>query len=373
MTDEPIAAYRALLATGALRPDPAQELAVEKLQLLHRRLRHHQPGDRGWRHRLGLAKPAPPPLGLYIFGGVGRGKTMVMDLFHDAAPTESVRRTHFHRFMVDVHGRIHAWRQQMRARRNGRAADPIPPLADALSAEAWLLCFDEFEVRDVADALIMSRLFAALFDRGVVVVATSNRAPDELYQGGLQRDRFLPFIALLKERLDILALEGGHDYRLDGLRDMAVYFTPLNGDSAAALEQCFARLVGHAEAIEESLTVQGRTMTVPVAHGGIARFSFNELCGAALGAADYLAIAARYHTVFLEQIPRMAPEQRNEARRFATLIDVLYEQGVKLLCSADGPPEALYPHGTGAFEFQRTVSRLIEMQTSTYLGQERAA
>lgn len=381
MSEGPINAYRARVAAGELRADPAQELAVEKLQALHRKLAHYRPrgakggangGAKGWRRRIGLDKPAAPLGGLYFFGGVGRGKTMLMDLFYRDAPAEKKRRTHFHAFMLDVHKRIHLWRNEGLAHEMRIAADPIPPLAEAIAETSWLLCFDEFEVLDVADAMILSRLFTALFDAGVVVVATSNRPPDDLYLDGLNRARFLPFIELLKERLDVLQLDGGTDYRLMAFKGMEVYFDPLDAASETALDAAFAKLHGEADALPETLTVNGRALEVPLANQGIARFSFAGLCEQPLGAADYLAIADRFHTVILAGVPIMTPEQRNEAKRFATLIDILYDHNVKLVCSAAAPPDGLYQHGTGTFEFRRTASRLIEMQSDAYLSHAHA-
>lgn len=378
MVDGPIAAYRELIADETMRPDPYQELAAEKLQSLFNRIRHYDPPipqvvEPKWHQRLwgrNKAQPLESPPGLYLFGGVGRGKTVMMDLFYRTVVTERKRRAHFHAFMVDVHQRIHKWRQIGREHDVRIGADPIPPLARDLAAQAWLLCFDEFEVVDVADAMIMSRLFSALFDHGVVVLATSNRPPDDLYLDGLQRELFLPFIGLLKTKLDVLQIDAGHDYRLEGMRNMKVYFTPLGAESEHALEQAYLRLAGEAEPVEEELKVQGRVLKVPRSNQGIAQFTFDALCGQPLGAADYLAIASHYHTVMIADLPRMAPEQRNEAKRFATLVDILYEHNVKLLCTADAPPEELYVHGTYAFEFKRTVSRLMEMQRADYLGHE---
>ena len=373
MTDGPAAGYRALLRDGTLESDPAQRRAAEALERLYRRLREDPSGAGapGWRRRLGLAPaPAPPPRNLWLHGGVGRGKTMLMDLFHThvaAAGGLAARRAHFHAFMTDTHARIHA------RRRRGRAgADPVPPLAAALAREARLLCFDEFEVRDVADAMILARLFGRLLDSGMVVVATSNRAPRELYPGGLQRDRLLPFIALVEARFDVLHLDGATDYRLRGLRRAPVYFTPLGPAAERALDETFARLAGGAQAVPETLHVAGRAVRVPAANGGIARFGFDDLCAVPLGAADYLAVAARFHTVLVAGVPAMAPEHRNEARRFANLVDILYDRNVKLIASAAAAPDALYPAGAGAFEFRRTASRLIEMQTPGYLSRPHA-
>jgi cell division protein ZapE len=291
---------------------------------------------------------------------------MVMDLFFDTAPVALKRRVHFHAFMLDVHERIHAWRKAGHTGGAGNGADPIPPVADALAGEAWLLCFDEFQVNDPADALILDRLFSALFERGVVVVATSNTAPGALYAGGLNRDRFTPFIALLVERLDVLELDAGVDYRRGLIEHMQVYFTPPG--AAVALDACFERLAGGHRAAPDRILLKGRKLDVPAAADGIARFAFADLCEKPLGAADYLAIAGLYHTVMLADIPALGPDKRNEAVRFATLIDALYEHKVNLVCSAAVAPDALYPKGDGAKAFKRTVSRLYEMQSDAYLA-----
>ena len=376
--DSPLAALRARRRTGALKPDPVQDLAAEKLNVLHQALRDyrplgHQGALAGWKARLGLARrQEDPPLGLYIYGPVGRGKSMLMDLFFDSAPVprEHKRRVHFHAFMIEVHQRLHAWRQ----RTKGEEADPIPKLAEEIAAETWLLCFDEFQVSNIADAAILGRLFASLFDDGVVVVATSNRPPDDLYLGGLQRELFLPFIALMKEKLDIIALEGAVDYRLLRLRGRPVYHQPLGEQASRALDEAFAALTEDGEdgtsgepAAPCSLTVQGRKLQVPLASRGVARFTFEELCARPLGAADYLALATHFHTLVLADIPRLDRDRHNEAVRFMTLIDALYEHKVNLICSAAVAPSELYTEGDFAFEFQRTVSRLIEMQCDAYL------
>jgi len=363
----PVAAYRALRRDGELAHDPVQELAAEKLQSLHNALRSYEPaaGRGGWKARLGLARRRQdPPQGLYLFGGVGRGKSMLMDLFHARAPVTAKRRVHFHAFMAEVHDRLHAWR----ARTKGAKADPLPELAADMAGEAWLLCFDEFHVVNVADAMILGRLFESLFDAGVVVVATSNFPPDRLYEGGLQRERFLPFIALLKERLDVLELDGGTDYRLARLRELPTVYTPLGAATRQALDEAFAALTEGAETTPSYLHVQGRRLPVPQAARGVARFSFAELCARPLGARDYLAIATQFHTVVLDGVPRMDESQRNEARRFMTLIDALYEHRCNLVLGAEAPPDALYAGGEGAFEFQRTVSRLMEMQAADYIA-----
>jgi cell division protein ZapE len=288
---------------------------------------------------------------------------MLMDLFFETAPVEKKRRVHFHEFMLEVHDRLHRHRQEAAAE-----GEDVAVLADAIAADATLLCFDEFQVTNIADAMLLGRLFAALFDLGVVVVATSNVAPDELYAGGLQRERFLPFIDLLKERLDILALDGLMDYRLARLQGMRVYHQPLDAAASAALDEAFAQLTDGAAGEPATLTVQGRRLAVPRAAKGVARFRFADLCERPLGAADYIAIATHFHTVVLAEIPQMSRAQRNEARRFMTLIDALYEHKVNLVCSAAAAPDALYAEGDGAFEFRRTASRLMEMQSRDYLA-----
>jgi cell division protein ZapE len=360
----PLARYRAWRGRGRLLHDPAQELAAEKLQGLARALADYQPreGEGGWRVRLGLAEaPGPPPMGLYIFGKVGRGKSMLMDMFFDCVATAKKRRVHFYAFMQDVHARIHA--------RRAAKGDPIPPVARALAAEATLLCFDEFQVTDIADAMILGRLFTALFAAGVVVVATSNRAPDDLYKDGLHRERFQPFIDLLKDKLDMLELEGARDYRLERFVGRQVYFVPANDDAYRALERAFGDLTDNSSAPRARLLVQGRTLIVPRAAKGVAWFGFDELCGAALGPADYLALCRNFRSFVVEGIPQMGPDQRNEAKRFHMFIDTLYEAHGNLIASAAAPPDALYTAGDGAFEFERTVSRLIEMQSEAYIRQ----
>jgi cell division protein ZapE len=362
---EPMTVYRALRQRGLLAPDPAQQLAVERLQSLYRALLHYRPetGLRGWLARFGLAENggSHAPVGLYLCGPVGRGKSMLMDLFFHSVPSLHKRRVHFHALMVEVHDRIE------RERRAG-TEQPIAKVASDLAAEATLLCFDEFQVDDIADAMILERLFRALFDSGVVVVATSNRAPDELYEHGLQRERFLPFIALLKQKLYVLELDSGRDYRLARLSGKPVYHHPLGEAAHDALEHAFAELTDGAPGASATLTVKGRPLVVPRTARGVAWFAFADLCANPLGAADYLAIAERFAAVIVEGIPRLSPQQRNEARRFNILIDTLYEARTLLITSAEVPPEEIYPAGDGNFEFRRTVSRLIEMQSDDYIA-----
>jgi cell division protein ZapE len=361
----PLTLYRAWRAKGQLLHDPAQELAAEKLQGLARALSNYQPaaGESGWRVRLGLAAaPEPPPAGLYIFGKVGRGKSMLMDMFFASVAVKPKRRAHFYEFMQDVHQRLH--------RRRAEKGDPIATAAHEIASEATLLCFDEFQVTDIADAMILGRLFTALFAAGVVVVATSNRPPEDLYKGGLNRERFLPFVELLKEKLDMLELEGARDFRLERFIGRQVYFVPADDKAYRALERAFADLTDRASARPTTLMVQGRALSVPRAVKGVAWFGFDQLCRAALGPADYLALCRNFRSFVVEGIPRLQPEERNEAKRFSMFIDTLYEARGKLIASADAPPHEIYPEGDGAFEFQRTASRLIEMQSEDYIRSE---
>jgi cell division protein ZapE len=373
MTDDgPLAAYRGLKSSGQLVHDAAQELAAAKLQSVANALKDYQPSGRGswmdrWRERLGIGRRSGDEgdvatQGLYIYGAVGRGKSMLMDLFFQTAPVKAKRRVHFHAFMLEVHETLHRWRQE-----KPKDIDLIPALADRLAATSWLLCFDEFQVDNIADAMILGRLFTELFERGVVVVATSNSAPDDLYAGGLQRDRFLPFIALLKERLDVLELDGARDYRLQRLKDLQLYHSPSGGASDARMRETFERLSGGVEPTPTSLTVQGRRLDVPRQAGTVVWFDFDELCARPLGAADYLALATHYPVILIDHVPRLSPERRDEARRFITLIDELYEHRVTTVIAAADRPERLFPAGDGAIAFQRTVSRLNEMQSVDYL------
>jgi cell division protein ZapE len=362
--------YRELVAAGRLESDPAQVALVATLDALVVSLVDYSPAKPpNALERLIGVRPVAPPRGLYIFGPVGRGKTLLMDLFFEAAPTKAKRRVHFHAFMADVHARIHHWRQR---RKVGEVAgeDPIGPVAEDMAAQAWLLCFDEFSVRDIADAMILGRLFAHLFTAGVVIVATSNVAPDDLYKDGLNRALFLPFIALLRERLDICALEARTDFRLEKLARAPVYYCPPDGAAKAALDAAFLRLTGRARGEPMEIALLGRSLTIPEASDGVARFSFDDLCRNPLGASDFLAIAQRFHTVFIDHIRVMSRDQRNEAKRFINLIDTLYDQRVKLIASAEAEPEALFlgDDGYEVFEFDRTASRLIEMRSTDYLA-----
>ncbi|HSA80749.1 MAG TPA: cell division protein ZapE [Geminicoccaceae bacterium] len=358
------ARYQALQARGGLQPDPAQAGVVERLAALADTLVGYAPGTpgAGWLDRLrGRGGRPEPPRGLYLHGPVGRGKSMLMDLFLDAVTVEARRRVHFHAFMLEVHARLDEQR-----RRDDSGREPLVVLADDLVEQAWLLCFDEFHVQNIADAMILGRLFEALFERGMVVVATSNFAPERLYEDGLNRDRFLPFIGLLQERLAVVGLAGATDYRLARLRDMATYHQPLGPTTDARLEQAFAVLTDGAVGEPAAIAVGSRRLEVPRAARGVAWFDFDALCEQPLGPADYLALTVRYHTVVLSGLPRLTPDRRNEARRFITLVDALYDRRVNLIIGAAAAPEALYPEGEGAFEFRRTVSRIAEMQSRAY-------
>jgi cell division protein ZapE len=365
----PLPAYRALVARGVLSTDDSQLAAAERLQDLFAKLRGYNPplrtnGVISRLLRLRPAEGAPDARanGLYLVGEVGRGKSMLMDLFFQQADVARKRRIHFHAFMAEVHTSIHAWKQA-----NPGGSDPIPPLADAVAADAALLCFDEFQVNDIADAMILGRLFAALFDRGVVVVATSNIRPDRLFAGRPGRDAFLPFIALLKQKLDVLVLEGDRDYRRERLHGMPTWYIPPDAAAYRALDEVFTRLAAGARPGPRKLLVMGRTFLLPHAAGCVARFDFATLCATALGAGDYLALATHFEALVLDAIPALGPDNFDEARRFSVLVDALYEHRVKLVASAAAPPDGLYASGEGARAFERTASRLQEMQSQEYL------
>ncbi|MBT3238343.1 MAG: cell division protein ZapE [Rhodospirillaceae bacterium] len=366
MLEGPLNSYRIKQQSGEIRPDPVQALAIEKLQSLHMALKSYDASGEagGWKERFGLARRREePPQGLYLFGGVGRGKTLLMDMFFRTAPVERKRRIHFHSFMQQVHARLNEYRKW-----KGRGNDPIPPIAKQFAAESTLLCFDELQILDIADAMIIGRFFETLFEEGVVVVATSNRPPHDLYKDGLQRAKFLPFIDLLEERMDPLMLDGPTDYRLESIRSSGTYVTPADKKAKAEMARLFERLTNEAEEPDTPIIVNGRKIHMPMAADGVALTGFDDICGQPLGPADYLAISGRYHTLLIHSIPRMGPDNRNEAKRFVTLIDALYEQKTKLICSADAQPAELYVDGDGAFEFERTSSRLIEMQSEDYLA-----
>jgi cell division protein ZapE len=362
--------YRALVHDRHFEYDPAQASLAVRLDALGEKLHGYRaetkPSAFAW--FIGM-KPPEPSRGIYVHGAVGRGKTMLMDIFFNAAEVPAKRRAHFHGFMADVHARLHRWRQ---ARKKGEVSgeDPIAPVAAELAREASLLCFDEFAVRDIADAMILGRLFTALFEAGVVVVATSNVAPDDLYKDGLNRALFLPFIALLRQRLDIVELDARTDYRLEKLARSPVYYTPLSPKADGALDASFLALTGDERGEPVEIELLGRRLHVPQAASGVARFDFDELCRRPLGSADYLEVADRFHTVLIDRIPVMSASERNEAKRFIILVDALYDMRVKLVVSAAAEPDRLFAGADGAeaFEFARAASRLVEMRSADYLA-----
>jgi cell division protein ZapE len=368
----PVANLAARRAAGQVRADLAQEKIVQRLQAVHDSLAAltREPVKRGFWARLGLGgaeKPLAGPHGLYIWGPVGRGKSMLMDLFFDDAPVKKKRRVHFNEFMLEVQARLHRRREELSARGAPPEADTIVPIAREIAQETRLLCFDEFQVTNIADAMILGRLFETLFDEGITVISTSNRAPDDLYKNGLQRDRFLPFIELLKQRLEILELGGARDYRMDRVRELDVYLTPLGIWATRKLDEAFRTLSDGADGEPRVLRTQGRNVAVPRAAPGVAMATYMDWCAKPMGAADFLCIADNFHTVILAEIPKMGPDNQDKAARFVVMIDSFYERKVKFICSAATSPEKLYTEGDGAFEFQRTVSRLMEMQSPEYL------
>ncbi len=363
------AAYDARLTAGDIRPDPAQQAGLEALVRLERDLAE-APSGGGLR---GLFRKPEAQRGVYLWGPVGRGKSMLMDLFFETVAYEKKRRTHFHVFMGEIHRLIGAWRSGDAAARRARFGqhkgdDPIPPVADLVADEGRLLCFDEFQVTDIADAMILGRLFEALFARGVTLVATSNRRPDDLYKDGINRQLFLPFIYLLKQRLDVVSVAGAHDYRLDRLRAAGTWFSPIDPDNRRQFDLLWRDMLGPEEESGATVEVLGRKIHLPHASGGMVRASFASLCSVALGPNDYVAIAERFHTLFLEDVPKLTPSRREEARRFVILVDALYEAHARLIVLAEGQPAQLYPAGDGAFEFECTASRLEEMRSADWLA-----
>ena len=366
--------YEALVQSGAVERDQGQADLVDRLDvilaaLIERRLKSKK-SSLGWIFAAGR-KPEPVP-GLYIWGGVGRGKTMLMDQLFELVPHQRKRRTHFHEFMADVHERINRFRERLKAG-DIKGDDPIPPVADEIAAEARLLCFDEFSVTDIADAMILGRLFERLFERGVTVIVTTNVPPDDLYANGLNRALFLPFIELMKAHMGIFHLDAPKDFRLEKLSSEPVYVTPLGLKADMILDGHFERLSGRRRGDMEKIRRGTREIEIREAANGVARFDFEDLCARPLGAADYLKIARAYHTVIVADIPVMSPQVRNEAKRFINLIDTFYDQKVRLVASAEALPDKLWTgtSGTESFEFRRTASRLIEMQSDSYLGAER--
>ncbi len=363
---------KALTASGKLQADAAQLGVAAKLDHILTCFRETRPAKKksalGWLFARGAGKPRHIR-GLYVYGSVGRGKTMLMDMFFAKAPVERKRRLHFHEFMADVHGRIHEHRQKLKAGET-KQADPVPPVAAALFAEAELLCFDEFTVTDIADAMILGRLFTELFSLGCVLIATSNVEPQNLYREGLNRSLFLPFIALLQENVDVITLDSPTDYRMEKLASLPVYMTPADERADAAMEAAWHQVIDGAKSAPDEIPMKGRSIHVPAAAGRAARFSFADLCEKPLGASDFLAIADRYDAIFIEHIPKLGPEKRNATKRFITLVDALYDNSVRLYATAAAPAEDLLSerHGTEGFEFDRTVSRLFEMRSPDYLA-----
>jgi len=351
----PLAAYRARVAAGDIAADPNQAEAAARLDALSEALGAWKPD--GW-------FKSAPPRGLYMYGPVGRGKSMLLDIFFETSPIKKKRRVHFHEFMLARH----AFMRDARLGRAGGQDQLITLAARQVADEARLLCFDEFQVTDIADAMILGRLFERLFEEGVVIVATSNRPPDDLYKNGLNRQLFTPFIEMLKQKLDVFELTGPHDYRLRQLMAAPIWYAPLGPAADESMSNAWKRLTGGASPQAVTLDVGGRELRVEREAAGVARFDFEELCARPLGPADYLEIAERFHTVLLENIPKLTPSNREEAARFRTLIDALYEAKVKLVASAEAEPQKLYPEGDQSFEFERTASRLMEMRSETYLA-----
>jgi cell division protein ZapE len=362
--------YQALIASGAIEPDAAQEETAKAFAALEQRLENYKPARKnGLLSRLFADKNGGPPRGLYIHGEVGRGKTMLMDLFFQASPVTHKRRAHFHEFMAEVHERIHGYRQEI-SRGQPVNGDVIALTASTIFDEAWLLCFDEFHVTDIADAMILGRLFAKLFELGTVVVATSNVAPEDLYKGGLNRALFLPFIAQISEHMDVMRLDARTDFRLEKLTGVKRWLVPDDSDASAALNKAWAKMTGNAPCRPREISIKGRILHVPCSSHGVARFAFADLCEQPLAASDYLRLARDYHTILVDHVPVMDYAERNAAKRFIALIDTLYDNAVKLMASAAADPLALYlaTEGNEANEFKRTSSRLIEMSSESYLA-----
>jgi cell division protein ZapE len=361
--------YQKLVASGAIEPDAAQREIAEAFADLDQRVERYRPLRRQrLLGRLFADKSEGPPRGLYVHGEVGRGKTMLMDLFFQESPVRYKRRAHFHEFMAEVHERIYGFRQTI-SRGEIPDGDVIALTANAIFEQAWLLCFDEFHVTDIADAMILGRLFTRLFELGTVVVATSNVAPEDLYKGGLNRSLFLPFIAQIEEHMDVLRLDARTDFRLEKLAGVKMWLVPADASAAAALDKAWVKMTGNAPCRPRDISIKGRNLHVPCASHGVARFSFADICEQPLAASDYLRLARDYHTLMIDRIPVMNYSERNAAKRFITLIDTLYDNGVKLMASAEADPLSLYlaTEGVEVNEFKRTSSRLIEMGSESYL------
>lgn len=375
MSQGPLDRYRALLSSGDLRPDEDQARIATALESLHGALKHYRPGNGGGLGALFGRRAPLAPKGIYIHGKVGRGKSLLMDMFFASATPDKKRRVHFNAFMMETHSRIHEWRMLSPDERERRAEfvkdageDPIAPIAKRILDESWLLCFDEFQITDVADAMILGRLFERLFAAGAVVILTSNVAPERLYEGGLNRQLFLPFIALIRSRLDVLEIDGGQDYRLERMAGVKTYNAPLGPEADRAVDDAWSQLTDDDAGAPMALNVLGRPFVIGKAAKGVARLSFDSLCRDTRGAADYVVLARNFHTVLIDRIPRLGPEEANEARRFTLLIDTLYDEKTKLICSAAGPPQDILAIGESTAWFERTASRLVEMQSAEYLA-----
>jgi cell division protein ZapE len=362
--------YAARVAAGAIESDPGQARVVRRFERLESEFANFRPpaksGALGW---LMARQPIVPPRGLYLWGEVGRGKTMLMDLFFDDVAVAHKRRSHFHEFMADVHERVQRYREVLKRGENG-GEDPIRLAAGEIADEAMLLCFDEFHVTDIADAMILGRLFERLFQRGLVLVATSNVPPSDLYLDGLNRALFLPFIRMIEANLDVIEVEARTDFRLEKLADISAWHVPADERARMAIDRAWKRLAGEGGGAPVELPMKARSIRVPRAGGGAARFSFADLCQQPLGATDFVRIARSFHTLVLDDIPQLSDLHRNEAKRFILLVDTLYDNGVKLIASAATEPDQLFQVGNGyeAFEFRRTASRLFEMRSAAYLA-----
>jgi cell division protein ZapE len=366
MTSRIRSAYDIRIEEGVIAPDPAQAPLIAAMERLEEDLA-----------RRGLFGSLPEVRGLYIWGPPGRGKSMLMDLFVTSTPEPKKLRAHFHAFMARIHDLVRQWREgDAKARKavfgTHKGDDPIPPIAALIASEARLLCFDELQVTDIADAMILGRLFEALFEKKVVLAVTSNRAPDQLYLNGINRQLFVPFIEQIEARCEVVSLTGERDWRLHRLTGGKVWFSPVDEAARQGFEDLWSDLRGGEPEEPAHLTVLGRDVVVERTAGSMARATFAELCGSPLGPQDYLAIAERFHTLFLEDVPLLSPANQQEARRLVTLIDALYEAGTRLVTLAAAAPEALYPEGVGAFEFERTASRLNEMQAADWMTRERS-
>lgn len=366
MSLSPLSRYRQLIENCQINPDWAQEGLVKALEELHQAILENE--EKRGLSRFFSRKEALPSHGMYIWGGVGRGKTMLMDLFYDTLPTPRKKRIHFHAFMLDVHASIHRKRQE------DPEGDHLIEVAEEIAEHISVLCFDEFQVEDVGDAMILARLFATLFSQGMIVVFTSNRPPEDLYLDGLQRDRFLPFIELLKRQVHVFHLDKGKDYRLQRVGALSkVYFYPLGLEADQFLNQSFNDLANYAIPRPANLRVKGHDVAVPATYGDIAWFSFEDLCAKPLGAEDYLELTKIFRIFLVGNIPKLGADRRNEAKRFIHLIDVLYENKSILICTAEVPPQELYVEGKESFAFERTASRLLEMQSEEYLAKRQSA